>query len=175
MNTTQKISDIKEAIASHVKANCDCSIFSSQYLTDSMFTCDKTNPKEFILKSKLLSTSEMSSGIIRDQFVQDWIDSEPAVPIGGETLAVNSYCNATLDTLDDGTAICYAPRPTPASGISGGQRTVILALEVVGGIGGAALLALIIFIPVCIACCCCARKGTRQKYHEPRREGLDIQ
>ena len=125
--------------------------------------------------SKLLSTSELSSGDIRDRFVQDWIDSEPVVPIGGETLELNSYCNATLDNLD-GSPTCFAPRPTSApGGFNVGQRTVILALEVVGGIGGAALLALIIFIPVCIACCCCARRGTRQKYHEPRREGLDIQ
>ena len=102
------------------------------------------------------------------------MDSAPAITVGNQVFKVNPYCNTSLVSLD-GQATCFAPNPTSAPTNLGGSSVVYLALEIVGGIGGAALLALIIFVPICIACCCCARKDVKRNYRENRTGGMNVQ
>ena len=169
-----KVQDISQAVANYVLDNCDCTIFSREYLTDASLTCARDSSNEVIYRGKVLSTSEMSSSKIRDSHIQTFVDSEPTLNVGDDVFKVNSYCNATLVSLN-GQPTCFASNPTNAPPDVGGTNVVYLALEIVGGIGGAAILALIIFVPICIACCCCARKDVRRGYRENKKDGLAVQ
>ena len=165
----RKVQDISQAVANYVLDNCECTIFSREYLTDTSLTCARDSSNEVIYKGKVLSTSEISSSDIRDTHIQSFVDSEPAVNVGDDVFKVNSYCNTTLVSLD-GQPTCFAPYPTNAPPNVGGTNVVYLALQIIGGIGGAALLALIIFVPICIACYCCARKDMRRGYRENKKD-----
>ncbi len=150
--------------------SCQCNGFSPEYLTDSMLDCIKDTSNEFIYKGNALASNQLPSLEIRDIHIQQFVNSTPAIPILGEAFKVNSYCNTTINNLEPGNALCLTDMPTDAPDDRAGSNTIVLALEVVGGVAGAALLALVIFVPVCIACCCCARKDVKNK-----REGLSVQ
>ncbi len=169
-NPEEKIRDIKEAISNYVVDSCQCNGFSPEYLTDSMLDCTEASANEFIYKGNALASNQLPSSEIRDTHIQGFVDKSPVVPVLGESFQVNSYCNTTINNLEPGNALCFAPSPTRASGDAAGGNVIILALEIVGGVAGAALLALVIFVPVCIACCCCARKDVKNK-----REGMAVQ
>ncbi len=161
---------INQAIADYVVDSCQCNGFSTEYLTDSMLDCARDDSNEFIYKGNVLATSVLDSADVRDTHIQGFVDTSPVVSVLGTSFKVNPYCNTTINNLEPGNGMCLARAPTDAPGTAAGSNTIILALEIVGGIAGAALLSLIIIVPVCIACCCCARKDVKNK-----REGLNVQ
>ena len=169
-----KVQDISQAVANYVLDNCDCTIFSREYLTDASLTCARDSSNEVIYRGKVLSTSDMSSSMIRDTHIQTFVDNQPTVNVGDDVFKVDSYCNVTLVSLS-GLPTCFASNPTNAPPNVGGTGAVYLAIEIVSGIGGAAILALIIFVPICIACCCCSRKDVKNEYRESRRDRASFQ
>ncbi len=165
----EKIQDINQAIADYVVDSCQCNGFSQEYLTDTILDCVKPDSNEFIYKGNVLATNELDSTEIRDTHIQVFVDKAPDVPVLGVSFKVNPYCNTTINSLEPGNTLCLAQSPTNAPGDAAGSNTIILALQIVGGVAGAALLSLIVFVPVCIACCCCARQDVKNK-----REGMNV-
>ena len=172
-NPDKTIADIEEAIARYVLDNCNCNIFSPEYIAQAMLMCGK-NLREFIFQAKILSTAEKTSSEFRDNFVQKWVNERPIVPVAGESYQVDPYCSVELTDL--GTTYCYNENPTVGLSQRNGTRTAYeIAIYITGGVGGGLFICILIAVAACIACCCCSRKSVRKQYHEPRREELDIQ
>lgn len=172
-NVDQKIADIEEAIAGYILDNCNCNIFSTQYITQGRFHCGK-NLAEFIFQAYVLSTAEKTSLQFREELIQKWVNEKPIVTVVDVSYQVDPYCKVELMEL--GSAFCVSENPTVAASQRNATKTPFdLAIEITAGVGGGALLFIIIATAACIACCCCSRKSVKRKYHEPRREGLDIQ
>ena len=170
---TQKIADIETAIADYVLANCNCEIFSDQYITQGILMCG-SNQKEFIFQAKVLSTAEKTSDQFRDELLQKWVNEKPIVKIEKISYQVDPYC--TVELTDLRSTYCRSENPTVALSQNNGTKTSLqLAIEVTAGVGGGVFAFILIACIVGVACCCCSRKSVKRKYHEPRREGLDIQ
>lgn len=171
-NMAQKIADIEEAAARYVLANCNCNIFSDQYVTQGVLVCGN-NQKEFIFEARVLSTGEKTSGEFRDDLLQKWVKEEPIVSIAKQNYQIDPYCTVELSELM-GTE-CRSDFPTAAASRNSTKTPFRLALEITAGVGGGVGLCILIAAAAGIACCCCSRKSVKRKYHEPHREGLDIQ
>lgn len=170
---TQKIANIETAIADYVLANCNCEIFSDQYITQGILMCGG-NQKEFIFQAKVLSTAEKTSDQFRDELLQKWVNEKPIIKIEKISYQVDPYC--TVELTDLRSTYCRSENPTVALSRNNGTKTSLtLAIEITAGVGGGVFALIFIACIVGIACCCCSRKSVKRKYHEPRREGLDIQ
>ena len=170
---TQKIDDIERGIADYVLANCNCEIFSDQYITQGILMCGN-NLKEFIFQAKVLSTAEKTSDQFRDELIQKWVNEKPVVKIEKISYQVDPYCTVELSDLRS--TDCRSENPTLAlSQINGTKNSLQVAIEITAGVGGGVFAFILIACVVGIIFCCCSRKSVRRKYHEPHREGLDIQ
>ena len=135
--------------------------------------CGK-NLAEFIFEAKVLSTGERMSIQFRDELIQTFVNERPLVSIGDLSYQVDPYC--TVELTDLGSTDCRSENPTVALSQNNGTRTPFeIAIAITGGVGGGVFLCILLATAAGIACCCCSRKSVKRKYHEPHREGLDIQ
>lgn len=170
---TEKIADIERAIADYIYNNCNCEIFSEQYITQGILMCG-SNLREFIFQAKLLSTDEKTSEQFRDELLQKWVNLKPIVKIEKISYQVDPYC--TVELSDLGLTDCRSESPTLGLSQTNGTKTSLqVAIEITAGVGGGVFAFIIIASIVGIVCCCCSRKSVRRKYHEPHREGINIQ
>ena len=169
----KKIADIEKAIADYIAQTCNCTIFSTQYITQARLMCG-LNLAEFIFQGLVLSTAEKTSMEFREDFIQKWVTEKPLVNISGLSYQIDPYCKVELTEM--GSAYCESDNPTVAASQRNGTKTPLaLAIEITAGVGGGVLAFILIATAFIIACCCCSRKSVKRKYHEPHREELDIQ
>lgn len=173
IDVEQKIAEIEHILAEYIVTHCNCDIFSDQYITQGMLMCG-TNQREFIFQAKVLSTADTTGQEFRDNFIQKMVNEKPIVSIAEQAYQVDSYCSVEIVNL--GTSYCYSDNPTVGVSQHNDTKTPYqLAIEITAGAGAGIFLVILVVLGFCIACCCCSRKSVKRKYHEPHREGLDIQ
>lgn len=171
-STDRKISDIKQAISDDIRDNCNCQVFSPQYIVDAILVCENEKDNEFIFIGRILSTGDLNSTYLRNHFVQKYLSRSEMVTIDGQPLKINNYCSATV--LEEGNYACLASgEPTLAP--TSGKSAVNLAIEIAIGAGAGLFLFLLVSIGCLILCLCCSRREVRTKYKEPRTDDLNIQ
>lgn len=132
-----------------------------------------SNLREFIFQAKVLSTAEKTSDQFRDELLQKWVNEKPIVMIEGQMFQVDPYC--TVELTDLRSTYCRSESPTVAMSQNSTKTSLAFAIEITAGVGGGLFACILVACAVVIALCCCTRKSVKRKYHEPRREGLDIQ
>ncbi len=173
-DNNRKIDDIKEAIALGVLHTCNCHVFSSQYLVDANLTCEiNTNGNnEFIFIANVLSTGEINSTYLRDEYVQQYILKGESVAVDGLPFAINEYCSSNV--IGEGNTRCLS-YGDPTVGPGAGKSPVKSAIEIAIGVGVGLFVILLIAIVFCVLCICCTKRDVRTRYKEPRTDDLSIQ
>lgn len=161
----QKVEDIRQAISNYISDNCNCQVFSPQYIVDAKLVCLGDN--EVIFTGKILSTGELNSTSIRDNIVQEFLHSAETVNIDGQPLRVDNYCLAVVLEAENYDCVPYGEPTDPPT------ATRVLGLDFKIGIGAGAGLFLLLIVSVCCLtlCCCCNRnRNAKEADH-----GLNVQ
>lgn len=158
-NKQQKITDITTAISNYISDNCNCRVFSPQYIVNPQLVCGKDKEDELIFVGSALSVGHINSTVIRDTFIQEYLTQGGVVTVAGQVVKINNYCSAVV-TEEETHPSCLASSNATTAPSSGSSVWFIVI-----GVAVGVLLVVLLLIGILVVCVCCCRRGLRRKYN----------